>query len=172
MALMLAGLVAAFACGFWIPQQMRESRLRRIIAGVAESTGVESIDLRRLPPLMQEVASLTRELEAQTRFVPEDAQLAELLKSISTELGARDLRDAETQTQPIVAGARYSVLPVTLQFKGAFPAAYHLLSTLESSRRLVWVTRLEMIREKDSGADVSVLMELNTFFSPAEESHP
>ncbi|MCX5661746.1 MAG: type 4a pilus biogenesis protein PilO [Planctomycetota bacterium] len=173
MALILAGMALVFTAGFWLPQHLREEKLNKIITGVAESAGLETVDLRRLPPLIKEVNALTKELEAQTRFVPEDAQLAPLLKSISGELSARAVRDAETQTLPVVAGARYCVLPVSLRFQGSFPAAYHFLSTIESSRRLVWVTRLEMTRPAEASAqDVSVVVELCSFYSPTEESRP
>lgn len=169
----LAGMGVIFAAFFAVPQYLHERALVKTIAGVTETAGLETVDLRRLPPLLKEVNALSEELEAQTRFVPEEAHLADLLLTLSSELSAREARDAETQTLPVVVGARYSVIPVTLHFKGSFASAYHFLNTIESSRRLTWVTRLELTRStEDSPQDVSVKMELCSFYSPTEESHP
>jgi Tfp pilus assembly protein PilO len=161
--------VAAAVVGGWLPRRLQEQRLRDQIDTLKSQLGQESSNTPELGKLSRNVGDLRKAVHESSRFVPRDPDLADLLRSLSATLADLKVTDQEIQTQPIVAGAEYSVIPITLRFRGPFPAAYGFLRRVETMRRMVRVTRFDVAGSAEHPDDPpSVRVELCGFYAPGE----
>ena len=72
----------------------------------------------------------------------------------------------ELQTGNIIQGEEYGVIPITLRFKGSFPAVYGFLQGIESMRRMIRITKLDFDGDAQRVEEpLAVRIELYTFFS-------
>jgi Tfp pilus assembly protein PilO len=166
----IAVLLVLFGVGVWVPATMERSRLmeriQRAEADLAAGTG-ETEELRRLT---REVADLREVTRRPQRYVPEQDELAEVLKSLTESLAAPGVRVSEIVVSDPKDFRDYSVIPVTLSFDGPFLAAFEVLNEIESLSRMVRFDDLSFAMDpRRPSADVGVSLKLVTFFSPTAE---
>ena len=80
------------------------------------------------------VEQLQRTVDAVDRLVPETPELAPLLRSLGDALKTQGVRDEEIVAQPVVRGKQYSVIPLSLTFRGGFPQAFAAIKRVEEIR--------------------------------------
>lgn len=172
--LMVLGVIAGvFTLAFWLPNHLHEGRLYAKLAQADASLSGEGHRPEKLAGLVRQVADLQAVTHQSQKYVPQSDELAELLRQLSMELQAQRVVGQEIQTSAIIHGDTYSVIPVTLRFEGSFPAVYGFLQRVESMRRMIRITRLEVdgdVQRVDQ--PLSVRVELYTFFARPSGGNP
>ncbi len=113
----LSMMLLATVAGLWLPMKIHQNRLREMIAAAKAASGQG--DAHHLQSLAHEVADMHKTLEVRRRVVPQEADLADLLKALSIDLASLHVTDQETQSQATVLGDDFGVIPVTLHFRQA-----------------------------------------------------
>lgn len=168
--LILLAMVGLFLALHWAPRRLKEARLNGRIAQARAQLAADAGGTAQLVSLSREVAELETQAASLRREVPRESQLASLLRHLTGELERLEVTDQEMQTQPLATGSNYSVIPVTLKFRGTFAAALTLVRNIESMPRLVRLTRVELRGEPGKPREpLRVSVELCAFFTqPAE----
>jgi Tfp pilus assembly protein PilO len=166
----VAFLSAAFVFGLWLPHQVREKQLNERIEAAQKEMGFNRDNARTMTNLAREVIELKKIVSTMDKHVPESSELAQLLRSLSTELANSTVAGQEILAHPIVHGRDYNVIPLTLLFRGSFRDVFSFLKKSESMRRLIRINRVEIQGDSDqSENDLDVRVELSTFFVPVQQ---
>ena len=156
--------------GVWYPyHRVRGDMLRRIDAARQE-LGLSPDGSDDWTTLPTHVAMLREQTRGAQKYVPEEDEISEVLRGLTTSLDAHGVRRPEVTTRKIKHYADYSVIPVNVQFSAPFPDTFGVLKRLEALPRLIRIDSLEM--ESDTRrrrAPLTVGLELSTFFSKASD---
>lgn len=171
--LLAGGAAALFVAMMWLPHSMKAKQLEERIRQTKAQLEVDRAAGAHLSVLATNVSDLQSKLDGTLKHIPSEGELAVLLRQIGSELEAQRVVDQETRTQPVVVGSNYSIMPITLQFRGSLASVFGFIRGIESMPRLVRVTRFEV--RGDPTAEGRLLMariELCAFFSPGETTTP
>lgn len=170
--LAIIGVMAGvFVGALWLPQRFEERRLRESIAESQKQLGFDRASSEGLAELNQVVLELRQTLDRTRKDVPRRDDLADLLRTLTRELEARQVSEVEIQNLPVLAGDDYSVMPLTVRFRASAPAAFGFVKHIEDMRRLVRVTRVELAVDPAKPAEPPVArVELCAFFAPEREA--
>ncbi len=165
----LIAVVAVFVGGHAYPRHREETQLRARIDKAQQALGFDRKNTQGLVQLAREVEQLQRTVDAVDRLVPETPELAPLLRSLGDALKTQGVRDEEIVAQPVVRGKQYSVIPLSLTFRGGFPQAFAAIKRVEEMQRLVRVHRVELLRgDRGLSEPLDVRIELCAFQAPKE----
>lgn len=169
--LVLVGLTGLFAVAVWMPLQARHRELKSQIRSVEQQARAERRSTVGLTALGEQIVALRKTVNGQEKRIPEQADLASLLRQWSRELENRQVTDLEIQTQPVVHGADYSMAPITLKFRSSFGAVFGFLRYIESMPRVTRLSRLTLNADpaNDDENALVVHLELSTFYMPEGE---
>ncbi len=172
--IVLAGLTVIFVAGFWLPHLAKMRRLATQIRHAKAQLNADQNNTTAIVALAQDVVELRRIVASSHRLVPREADLASLLKQLSTDLAqtvgtgtGRGALKQETQTRPVERYANYSRIPLSIRFEGDFPSTFAFLQRVEATPRLVRIDELEITsdpRERDRQPEVR--LQLSAFFTP------
>jgi len=169
----LSCLVGAFVLGLWLPHRLKNDRLRARINAAQAELGIVPVSPRELTDLAADVQRKREELGAATRYVPENTEIAELLRQLSSRLEQRQVVDQELLTEAIVRGSEFSVIPVSLKFRGTFPSVFQFIRDVESMRRQMQINLVELSRSPGKPHEpLDVKLELSTFAAQTGEATP
>ncbi len=164
-------LVAAFVVGLWLPHRLQERRLHQQIKAAQKQLGFDRASSQGLGKLARDVIALREVTDQSQKYVPQETELAPLLRQLSTNLQTLDTSDQVMETETSTTGQDYSVIPVTLKFKGSFPSAFGFIKNIESMRRLVRITRLYARSDASKpGEPLTVEIQICAFSSSSEEA--
>lgn len=164
---MMAVVAAVFTVAVYLPIRSQQSQSQEQIRAYKTQLGIDLAGSKELPTLEKEVAALREACSGAQRDVPTQSELGDLIKALSGELERQQVRDRETQMRPVMQGADYSVLPVSLQFTASFRSLYSFLNQVESMTRLIRIDRLELTGTPEGGM-LNARIELSTFFTEGE----
>jgi Tfp pilus assembly protein PilO len=168
---LLLTLTAAWALGLWWPDQQRQASARRRIAEANHRIEAYRDSSAQLAPLSKELLQLRQVVDSSSKQMPQEDQLANLLKQLSTGMNAHQLTDQDVLTQPIQHGKQYSLVPLTLNFKGTFLQIFGFVKQVESLPRMIRITRLELHNRPQKAGDLlTVSLDLCAFFVPGQET--
>jgi Tfp pilus assembly protein PilO len=102
--------------------------------------------------------------------VPVGPQMGPLLESLDELAGTCGLREVRVQPDAPLEGGPVGCLPVAVQFRGTFPAAYDFVERAESLPRVAWVQRFELARTQREGDELSGTVTLLVYYR--EEAKP
>ena len=171
--IVLGCLAAAFVLGLWLPHQVKISRLHQRISSAQKEMGFEPISPNKLTALNAAVLRKRDELNRSTKYVPETTEIAELLRQLSSRLEQQQVVEQELLTRSIEQGDRFSVIPVSLQFRGTFPSVFGFIRDVEAMRRMMRITRIELSHEPTKPDEpLEVRIELCTFSAEAGAPQP
>ena len=169
--LALGGLAAFFVVGLWLPHFVQEHSIQDRIAALKAELEQDRGASRGLTNLAKEVGQIKQIVDNAPKYVPQQDEQAEMLRQLTTELTNQHVADQETLTQPVVNGTDYSMLPLTLNFRGEFPAVFNFLKNVEAMPRMVQVNNLSLQAPTGKlGQPLTVRIELCTFFAPSTET--
>jgi Tfp pilus assembly protein PilO len=150
----------------WWPLRLKQRRLGNELREAQVQLEQDRKGTVGIEPLEAEVADLERLLNTGRKHVPAESEVAPLLRQISTDLELLGVTSGEVQTQPVIEGVTYSVVPMTLKFTGTYRSLYDFLTRVEQNPRLIRVIRTEMDGSVEQlGAPVAVRLQLMTFYS-------
>lgn len=171
--LVVLGLVILFVAGSIWPEYRRQQLVKTRISTTQARLQEDRIGIGDLPALAQEVGAMERQLAGSPRRVPEDNDVAELLRQLCTLMNEHSLTDQQIVTQPIQNGREYSLMPLRLEFRGQYPEVFGFLHRMEAMTRMVRVTRVDLSRDRSEEQPlVEVMMELSAVFAPPREPQP
>ncbi len=171
--LVLGVMMGVFVLAFWLPNHLHEKRLHAELANAKQSLHVDNHSPEAMAGMMRQVTDLRTLTHQSQKYVPQTDELADLLRQLSIELYSQKVTGQEIQTGSIVHGDQYSVIPVTLRFQGSFPAVFGFLQRIESMRRMIRITRLELDGDAQRvNEPLAVLVELYTFFLKPQGGRP
>jgi len=164
---LLLVLFGVFGVGLWLPAHNERAALRERITEARHELGMDLSDTDKLPVLHQRVSRLRQTLEGSQRYVPREDELDHLLRDLTSAMQAHHAVEPEVVTRRTRRFSRYSVVPLTLRFRGSFTEAFGVLDRIESMSRLVRIDELSMepTDEQSADAPLTVTIELSTFFA-------
>ena len=166
---LMAALLGGFLGALWLPHRLKENRLQARIEAAKTQIAADGVYAAALSGLSRDTARLREAARGSDKYISPAGEQASLLRQFSGELQNRQAVDQEIQTQPIIEGSDYNVMPVTLNFRGTCPAVFELVKTIETGRRLVRVSSLRLHNTPGKAADLlQAQVELSTFFTTSE----
>ena len=167
----LVVLCGLFGAGVWLPAHMKRETLQQRIAEARQELGMDLSETENLPQLHHRVQRLKQTLAGSQRYVPREDELDQLLRNLTRALQSNAVTEPELVTHETRRFAGYSVVPMTVQFRGSFPATFGVLKQIEAMARLVRIDRLQMEpMEATADAPLLVTVELSTFFAQGDRA--
>ncbi|MFW6059170.1 MAG: type 4a pilus biogenesis protein PilO [Phycisphaeraceae bacterium] len=164
---LVAVLAVVLAVGVWLPAHHRRVALQERIAEARRELGRDLVDTRNLPELHRRVRKLHATLEGAQRYVPQEDEQDQLLRDLTEAMRAHAVVDPELVVHETRELAGYSVVPMRIEFRSSFPAAFGVLQRIESMSRLVRVDefQLEPVRKERADSPLRVTLKLSTFLA-------
>lgn len=175
--LILMGLGVAFLLLGYLPTRSKAAELDQRISQASQVLAAMSDDDETCRQLASDIEQLEQAVAGAQGFVPQDSELASVLRQITNELNAEQCSNPQIMAKESVEEAHYGRIPMTLDFAGSFETVFGFLKRLESMDRLVRIDKLE-IRTDDSHDDTTaahplrVKMEVSTFYAQVEVPAP
>lgn len=171
LAIVLCG--GAFAGLSWWPRSQERVTLAAEVESNKKQLGVDRKGVQGLDELREQVIDLRRTAQNTNRVVPDSNDLADVLRRLNSELLAQGMSNQEVQTQAIVNGSDFNVIPMSLRFEGEYPGAFEFVKNIEHMSRLTRINRLEISGEPTKpDVPVVVRLELSTFSTTPGRSQP
>lgn len=166
----VGGVVLAAGASLWFPQRYVEQAVRARISTAQAAISVEPVKHDKLSDLSKQAEELREQLAANRGRIGDEPDLAGLLRQISAGVQQCGLADPEVQTQPILAGSDFNVIPVTLRCRGTFTSAYAFIKHVESMPRFVRVTSMTVDTNPHKPAEpLEIQLQLCGFFTPRKQ---
>lgn len=171
--LMLSGGVAlltvAGTAGLWLPIMHRSSQITAEIRKLEADLAKPSDSPERIETLRQQAEQLERRGAGRTAEIPDEAGVADLVKSISARLDAMNLPKREITTGATRQLDEASTLPVTMMLEGPFLSIVDMVREIEGLPRLVRVQRVRIARTdrgkfEDAGNQLRADLVLDAFY--------
>ncbi len=164
----IAALAVAFCLFVWMPARSENRGYAERIEAARATLDTGPGDGGALTERDRAVKDLQLRVNGQDRYVPETAELASVLRSLTEAVRGRGVNEHELETLETTDYARYSVIPARLAFHGGFGEAFGVLQDIETMPRLIRVDRLEFRAGSGHGSATPTLdssMRLSTFHS-------
>ncbi|NOT43344.1 MAG: type 4a pilus biogenesis protein PilO [Acidobacteria bacterium] len=125
---------------------------------------------RRLPEFREDVATLEAQLERLRAVLPEEKDVADLLRRIQGMATQSNLDIRDFSPRPIANKQLYAEWPIGLQFEGTYHDLGNFLERVSKFPRIINVTGIK-IRAKEDGEDRTIVAEcVATTFVLLEQS--
>jgi len=160
------GLFVLFGGGVLAPLRYQRAQHHARIAAAEHALGIDLKEASGLARLNAEVVELRRVVRGAQQYVPQDDELADVLRGLSEALTSHGIIEREMQTRPTLHHADYSTIPIELQFKGSYPSAHGVLRQIEQMHRLIRIDKLRVRgNQNDALAPLHVELTLSTFIA-------
>jgi len=157
-------LIGLFAGLCWWPRQRERTALRAQVEKHAAQLAADRQRADALPVVREQVAKLRREAADSNKIVPQTSELADLLRRLTSQLDTQNMQEQEIQTEAIVSGAEFNVIPLTLRFAGSYEGVFGFVRGVESMSRLTRINVLEIVGVPTKPQEpVTVRMDITTF---------
>jgi Tfp pilus assembly protein PilO len=166
--IVVVAIVLVFVVGLWAPLSNRAGELEAEILKLEGDLGVTRGRTDGLGELASEVDRLQAKVAETNKLIPQQGELAGLLRELSTQIETEALTDQNLATGSQQVSDEYATLPVELTFSGDSPAVFRFVRRVERMPRLVQVERLFIDRRDEAEGVVSAEMDLKTFFYTTE----
>jgi type IV pilus assembly protein PilO len=153
----------AAAIGFWqlyvLPMQediaMREVRLSGLQLGIAKAVATA----RRLPEFQSQVGQLETRLEALRAVLPEEKDVADILRRLQGLAGQSNLTIQRFTPQPSVQKAMYAEVPFKLQAEGTYHDLGSFFDRISKFPRIINISNISMKAKSDPEANATIVAE-------------
>lgn len=160
---LLLVILAGFAGGVFYPQYRKVRQLRHQIVQAEQKLQHDRALAETVPDLAREVEQLRRQHSNFDRRLPQQKELGEFLREISTTIAAERLTNQVIEPGSPTTGPLYNNLPIIMEFDGSFRGLANFLTQIDQMERL---TRIERIRiEPSDDGQLQVEMQLNIYFT-------
>jgi len=167
-------VLVAYGLLGWYPQRSERSQLRNQIAQTQQNLAGDAADRLSIDKLEATVAELRQSTTDAQRLVPDQPELADLLRGLSDALIEQGVNGHEITTQPIEQLAHFQAIPISIEYRAPFTASYGVIEQIVSLPRLLRVDALHLMLDEGSENGVlEVNLRLSAFVAaPAEELSP
>jgi Tfp pilus assembly protein PilO len=164
--IVFAILLVGFSVGLWLPARAERARLQERIDSARDTLGMDLAQSKGLVKLHQVVTELRQTCNGAQQYVPQEDEMADVLRGLTESLVEMGVREQEVTTREVKHFAHYSVIPLELNFHSSFPMAYEVLRQIESRPRLIRIDNLEIQGDLQKPQQpLEIHLELSTFFS-------
>ncbi len=168
-AAVLLAMVTLFVLIVWLPSRLQAEHLVTRIADAEAELHAGDAARKKRPALESRVAELRQQVNATAKFVPADADLAELMRDLYSTLQQHAARDINTQHGDEVRGARYYTVPITIRFRATFVDTFLIIERIESMHRLIRIDKLDVLGNRDNPQELlDVTVRISAFYAPSE----
>jgi Tfp pilus assembly protein PilO len=165
-----AAVIAALHIGLVIWPVYKQTRsLNSQAAGVEAELSGSRGQAAELTALSRDVKRIAAEMADGVKKVPQEGEMAQMIRELSNRLAAQHLSDPTIGTQTTLPGPNYNTVPIIVGFHGDGVSAFRFINDVESLPRVVQVKRIHLLRSEKLPGQVEAEIELNTFYSPAPE---
>jgi type IV pilus assembly protein PilO len=134
---------------------LRETRLRTLRADVAKGVATA----RRLPEFESQVAELEDRLESLRAVLPEEKDVADILRRIQLLATQSSLALHRFTPQPSVQQALYAEVPFRLQAEGSYHSLGHFFDRISKFPRIINVSDITIRAKESSDPHVTIVAE-------------
>lgn len=172
----LAVLVCVAAVGLLWPSWASGRVLRGEISQLEQELSKPKSDPEMIERLSQELAGLNALRDQRMTPIPEERDVAGLMRELSAMLDQLGLMDREITTGSAQVQDEASVMPMTVVLSGPYPSVAEAVIRMESLPRLVRVQRLRLALERSRSGVVNrsgivrADIRLEVFFEPRSVS--
>jgi type IV pilus assembly protein PilO len=131
----------------------RQTRLAAMQKDIAK--GVETA--RRLPEFQAQVDQLEERLQNLAAVLPEQKDVADILKSVQTLATQSSLRLHRFTPQPSVQQALYAEVPIRLQAEGTYHNLGHFFDRISKFPRIINVSDITIKPAKEPGSSATIV---------------
>ncbi|MEM8737217.1 MAG: type 4a pilus biogenesis protein PilO [Planctomycetota bacterium] len=169
-------LIVSFVVGVWLPENKKLKQYQERIAAAELAMGPDFLAPTALDRQQTEIRQLKQELESTKQSIPDSADLAAVLRSVTGAVEAEGVLGQDFQTSAPRHYQKYSEFPIEIDFRETFNTARAVLERIESLPRLVRVDALSfrMSRPEDGQADaapqMAVTYRLSSFYTASSEN--
>jgi type IV pilus assembly protein PilO len=157
--LVCAGAVAGFWQFYVLEMQsdlaMRQGRLNVLQAGVAKGTATA----RRLPEFQAEVGQLESRLESLSAVLPEEKDVADILRRLQALAAQSNLRIQRFTPQPSVQQAMYAEVPFKLQAEGTYHNLGYFFDRISRFPRIINISNITIKAKNDPEPEATIVAE-------------
>ncbi|MEM7626845.1 MAG: type 4a pilus biogenesis protein PilO [Planctomycetota bacterium] len=157
----IASLTLAFVFAVWLPENRKTARYQERIDAAQKTLGPNFNQPAALAARMEEVDELQDKVESSDRFISAEPELAKLLRSLTEAARGQAIGDQQFNTQPSRHFKHYSEIPVGLEMRSSFDAAYGLLEAIETMPRVVRLDALSLRLIDQDSAKTKPQMQAN-----------
>jgi len=166
----IVAVAALFVLIGWMPLRAKEARLASERMNLQVQLAEEQKKTIGLGQLARDVELLRSDAARTRKHVPRLDEQAGLLHKLSTELRLQNVQDQTIQTQAILEGDDFRVMPVRLTFRGSFLSTYLFIHRIEAMEQAVQVSRLEVEGDPSKPDQMlSVVVDLHAFFAAHDQ---
>lgn len=167
-------ITLVFTLGVWWPQMRELSEQRTRIDVAQEKLGPTFNQAASVSSREHDVVALREALDASSRYVPREQELAELLRSLTQAVQDQGLTEQQVEAREVRQYKNYGVIPADLQISGSFDAVYSVIEAIENLPRLVRLDAMnlrvaEPRRGEAATGQVHASLRLSTFFGGGME---
>lgn len=168
-ALAVVLCAVAYAGLSWWPRSTERTTLAANIEANKKQLGVDRKGVQGIDELREQVKELRSAARNANKIVPVTSDLADVLRRLNSELLAQGMSHQEVQTQAIVNGSDFNVIPLSMRFQGDYPGIFEFVKNIENMPRLTRINRLEISGvPTNPNEPVLVRLELTTFSTSSE----
>jgi Tfp pilus assembly protein PilO len=168
LGVILVGLAGAIG---W-PRFQERGELEARIEAHKKQLGVDRAGAQGFAELRHRVDELRQQALTTKKTVPPTSELADLLRTLTSDLNAQDMQKLEVQTEAIVEGPDFNVIPLSLKFEGGYDGVFGFVRSVEAMPRLTRINKLEIVSTPRQPELVSVRLELTTFSATGAQTQP
>jgi len=167
--LICLGVLLVVGVGLWLPTWLSIKDLRVDIAKAEERLGIARGRTDGLAKLAREVDQLRTQVSTNSRIIPEQAELANVLRKLSVQLDHHGLTGKGMSTGEPKPIEDCLGLPVGMTVVGAGRDVLAFIEAVERMPRMIQVDAFELDSGEKHNGQVEARVELTTFYSPADE---
>lgn len=166
-------MLAIFAAAVLAPLHVQRANYQHRIDAAKRALGIDLVETKGLAKLNSDVASLRQVINGAQQYVPEQDEMADVMRGLSEALDSFGVTERQVQTQTTQHYQKYSVMPISLQYRASFPAVFGVLRRIEQMQRLIRVDELVVRQESNDDLEpLQIKLSLSTFIArqlPAED---
>ncbi len=145
-------IIVTFALVVFLPQRKELARLqneRDDTAAALERDKQQAVELARL---QGDVERMTEQLEYFDQRLPNQQELGQFLRDVSSFAQLSGLEGADFQPREVTEGELFLAMPIEMKFAGDFSELYRFMGHAKRMTRLTHVRDLRVNRKLDPNA--------------------
>jgi Tfp pilus assembly protein PilO len=164
------GVLLAVGVGLWLPTWLGIESLRVDITRAEQRLGIARGRTDGLARLARQVDQLRTQVANNSRIIPEQAELASVLRKLSVQLDHHRLTGKGMSTGEPKPIEDCLGLPVGMTVAGDGRNVLAFIESVEQMPRMIQVDAYELDAGDEHRGRVEARIQLTAFYSPAEEA--
>jgi Tfp pilus assembly protein PilO len=157
-------IVITFVFVVFLPQRRELARLQQECEQASADLRRDKEKARELARVVGDVSIMSRKLEFYDQRLPDDQELGQFLRDVSSFARASGLT-ADFKPQRVVAGELYMHMPIEINIRGRFLRLTNFLLQAKEMKRLTHVSDLMVDNSKQLDGECEITLTMNIYFT-------